>query len=350
MAFWFLEQSSTNTAVLRCGFKQSWMHSWSVVVDRPKPLIILYEELSADTYEYEQVSKLLVRSAFDSNKWIDRIAVNPNAELELKRTNKAVNDTKSQKQKFADKMKKKDPSINFKTTMSPMSAETNTSAAIPGPAAQTEQQSDQGSAVPYPQDEMDSDVSPRRGPAPSKRVKLSQEPIDQLQEEAGPSSAYENNGNQREQPLEERATDHRQQELQTPQDGSFDIDPTSPRLSEEATYWSVDGGSEQVERGSDPFGMSQAHAAPGGGHGTAGHDGQVVFVQSGPLNLDPNPLNVPGPIREYGFGTDDRATPEFHRQRSSGMAGFRAFRSDESQYHEEDHQDQENHYWTHYDG
>lgn len=324
------------------------MHSWLVVVDRPKPPIVLQEELPANTYDYEQVSKLLVRSAFISNEFIDRIAVNPNAELERKRTNKEINDMKGRKQKYAEKMKEKDPSINFKTTMSPKSAETNTSAAVPGPAAQTEQQSDQGSAVPSPQDETDSDVSP--GPAPSKRVKISQEAIDQLQEEAGPSSAYENNINQREQPLEWRATNHRQQELQNPQDGSFDDGPTSLRLGEEATYWAVDGVSEQTEQGSGPFGMSQAHVAPGGGHGTAGHDGQVVFAQGGPLNLDPNPFNVPGPMREYGFGTDDRATPEFHRQRSSGMAGFRFFRSDQSQYQDEDHSGQENHYSTHYDG
>lgn len=312
------------------------------------PPIVLQEESSVNTDECEQVSKLLVRSAFQSNEWIDRIAVNPSAELERKRTNKEINDTKGRKQKYADKMKEKDPSINFNTTMSPKSSETNTSAAIPGPAAQTEQQSDQGSAVPSPQDETDSDISP--GPAPSKRVKISQEPIDQIQEEAGPSSACENDLNQREQPLEERATDHREQELQTAQDGSFDNDPASPRLGEEATNWAMDGGSEQMERGSGLFGMSQAHVAPGGGHGTAGHDGQVVFAKGGPLNLDPNPFNVPGPMREYGFGTDDRAAPEFHRQRSSGMAGFRFFRSDQSQYQDEDHSGQENHYSTHYDG
>lgn len=324
------------------------MHSWLVVVDRPKLPIFLQEELPANTYDYEQVSKLLVRSAFVSNEFIDRIAVNPTAELERKRTNKVVNDTKGEKQKYADKMKEKDPSINFKTTMSPKSAETNTSAAIPGPAAETEQQSDQGSAVRSPQDETDSDASP--GSAPSKRVKISQEPIDQLQEEAGPSSAYENNVNQREQPLEERATDHREQELQTPQDGSFDSDPTSPRLGEEAAYWAVDGVSEQMERGSTPFGISQAHVAPGGGRGTAGHDGQVVFAQGRPLNLDPNPLNVPGPIRGYGFGTYGLATTDFHRQRSSGMTGFRSFRSGESQYQDEDDQCQEDRYYTHYDG
>lgn len=348
MASRFLEERSTNTEALHCGSKQSWMYSWLVVVYWPKSPIVLQEELSANTNQYEQVSKLVVRSAFDSNEWIDRIAVNPNLELERKRTNKEINDTKGRKQKYAEKMKEKDPSINFKTSMSPKSGETNASAAIPGPAAQTEQQSDQGSAVPSPQDETDSDASP--GPAPSKRVKISQEPIDQIQEEAGPSSAYENNINQREQPLEDGATDHRVQELQTPQDGSFDDDPASPRLDEEATYWAVDGVSEQMERGSPPFGMSQDHAAPGGGHGTAEHDGQVVFAQSGPLNLDPNPFNVPGPIREYGFGTYGRATPEFHRQRSSDMAGFRLFESDEGQYQGEDHQGQENHYSTHYDG
>lgn len=311
------------------------------------PPIVLKEELSVNTNEYEQVSKLMVRSAFQSNEWIDRIAVNPDEELERKRTNKKINDTKGRKQKFAEEMKKKDPSIDFKNNVSPKSAETNNSAAIPSPAAQTEQQSNQGSAVPSPQAETDSDASPAS--PPSKRVKISQEPIDQLEEEDGPSSPYENNANQREQPPEERAIDHDQQELQTPQDGSFDDDPTSPRLDEEATYWAVDGGSEQMERGSAPFGMSRAHVASGGGHGTAGHDGQFIFAQGGPLNLDPNPFNVPGPIREYDFGTYGPAAPDFHRQRSRGRARFRVFRPDESQYEDEDRQGQDGHYSTHYD-
>lgn len=310
--------------------------------------IVLQEELSVNRNEYEQVSKLMVRSAFQSNEWIDRIAMNPNEELERKRTNKEINDTKGRKQKFAEEMKKKDPSINFKNSMSPKSAETNTSAATPGPAAQTEPQSDQGSAVPSPQAETNSDAS--QGSQPSKRVKISQESIDQLEEEAGPSSACENNVNQREQPLEERATDHDQQELQTPQDGSFDDDLTGPRVGEEATYWAVDGGSEQVERGSAPFGMSQAHVAPGGGRGTAGHDGQFVFAQGGPLNLDPNPFNVPGPIREYGLVTYGPAAPGFHRQRSGGRARLQFFRPDESQYEDEDRQCQDGHYLTHHDG
>lgn len=324
------------------------MHSWLVVVDGLKPPIVLLKELWANTNEYEQVSKLLVRSAFNSNEWIERIAINPDAELDRKRTNKEINDTKARKQKFAEEMKKKDPSINFKNSMSPQSAETNTSAATPGPAAQTEQESDQCSAVPSPRAETDSDASP--GPQPSKRVKISQESIDQLQEEAEPSSAYENNVNQREQPLEGRATDQGYLELQTPQDGSFDDDLTSPRVGEEATYWAVDGDSEQVERGSAPFGMSQAHVAPGGGRGMAGDDGQFVFAQGVPLNLDPNPFNVPGPIREYGLGTYGPAAPEFHRQRSGGRARFRVFRPDESQYEDEDRQNQDGHYSTHYDG
>lgn len=303
--------------------------------------------MSVNTNEYKQVSKLMVRSAFQSNEWIDRIAMNPNEELERKRTNKEINDTKGRKQKFAEEMKKKDPSINFKNSMSPKSAETNTSAASPGPSAQTKQRSNQGSAIPSPQAETDSDASPV--PPPSKRLKISQQPIDQL-EDAGSSSAYENNVNQPQQHLEDPATNHDQQELQTPQDGSFDNDPTSLRLGETASYWAVDGASEQMERGSAPFGMSQAHVAQGGGHGTAGHDGQVVFAQGGPLNLDPNPLNVPGPIREYGFGNYGQAAPGFHRQHSTGRARFQLFRPDESQYEYEDQQGQEDHQSTHYDG
>lgn len=273
---------------------------------------------------------MLVRSAFESDEWIARIAIDPDAELHRKRTNKTINDAKTDKQKFAERMKRQDPTISFKDTMSP-----NTSTAVPSPVVQTQQQqSDQGPAVPSPRAQIGPDSSSLR---PSKRVKTSQEQADQPEMAATPSS-YESNTSQGQQPLEGQATDQDQQSLQAAEDESLDDGFTEPGLSEQAIHWSMDDRSEQKEPDFASTGMSQPSTIPSGGHGTAGHDGQAAYAQGATLALDLNPFNSPGPIQQYGFRLYGPADPGFHGQPPGGKTGFRAISPDESQYQDEDQQ------------
>lgn len=304
----------------------------------PNIPITLREESPINTKGRGQVSKLLVRSAFESQEWIDRIVTNPNAELHRKKMNKTINDVKAEKHKFADKMKKNDPTINFKKTSSPKSAETNPLAATPSPADQAQQQSDQGTAVQSDQIQ----TAPNTSPAPrrSKRVKISQEQADQP-EELGPSSASESNTSQRQQPLEWQATEPGQQNLQAPQDGSRDDGFADAGQGEETTAWSMEGGSQQSDPAFVSPGIPQAYAVTGGGHGTDTPDGQPAYAQLGPLALDPNPFNVAGPIHDYGFGIYGPADPGFHGQLPGGWAGLRPIGPSEGQDRGEDQPNQE---------
>lgn len=280
-----------------------------------------------------------MRSAFESEEWIDRIIINPDAELQRKKTNKTINDAKAAKQKFAERMKKSDPTIDFKNTTSPKSAETSPSAANPSPADQGEQQSSQGGDIQSPRIQTASDSSPasRR----SKRVKTSQDQTGQA-EELGPSSAYEGNISPRQQPLESQATDHGQQDLQTPQDGSLDYGFADSRLGEEAVDWPMEVPFQQMESAFASPGMSQAYAAPGGGYDTASNDAQSPYAQPGMLALDPNPFNVPGPIHDYDSGLYGPADPGFQGQTPGIRSGFRAIGPGEGHYQDGDEEDQEN--------
>lgn len=292
-----------------------------------------------------------MRSAFESEEWIDRIAINPDAELHRKKTNKTINEAKGEKQKFADRMKKNDPTINFKDIVRPKSAETSTSAATPSPADQDEaqQQSNHGTAIQSPtQIQTTPDTSPAL--RLSKRLKTSQGHVDQ-HEEFGPSSAYESNISQRQQPLERQATDQGQQALQGPQDGSLDGGFPDSRLGEEAVDWPMEGRSQQTDPGFPSTGMSQDHATPGRGNNAARHDGQHAYAQRGMLTLDPNPFNVSGPIRDYGVGLYGPADPGFHDQSPGGWDGLRAMGPSERQYQDEDQENQaEDRDSIHYDG
>lgn len=290
-----------------------------------------------------------MRSAFESEEWIDRIVINPDAELHRKKTNKTINEAKGEKQKFADRMKKNDPTIDFKRTLTPRSAETNPSTTTPSPADQAQQQSDQGTTIQSPGIQTDSETS--ISPRLSKRLKTSQDQADQP-EDFGPYSAYDSNIIQPQQPLERQATDQGQQALQAPQDGSLDGGFTDSILGEEAVDWPMAGRSQQTDRGLSTPGMSQAYVAPSIDHGTARHDGQPAYAQGGTLALDPNPLNVSGPIKDYGFGLYfGPADPRFHGQQPSDSDGFRAMGPSESQYQDEDQENQaEDRDSVHYDG
>lgn len=239
-------------------------------------------------------------------------------------------------------MKKNDPTINFKDIVRPKSAETSTSAATPSPEDQDEaqQQSNHGTAIQSP---TQIQTAPDTSPAPrlSKRLKTSQGHVDQ-HEEFGPSSACESNISQRQQSLERDGTDQGQQALRAPQDGSLDGGFTDSRLGEEAVDWSMERPSHQTDPGFPSAGMSQAYAAPGGAHGTARNDRQPEYAQSGTLALDPDPFNVPGPIRNYGFGLYGPADPEFHGQPSGGWPEFGAIGPSESRYQDEGQHNQEN--------
>lgn len=292
-----------------------------------------------------------MRSAFESEEWIDRIIINPDAELQRKKTNKTINDAKAAKQKFAERMKKSDPTIDFKNTTSPKSAETSPSAANPSPADQDQQQSSQGSAIQSPriQTASDSSSASRR----SKRIKTAQDQVDQP-EEFGPSSAYERNISPRQRLLESQATDQGQQDLQTSQDGSLDYGFADPRLGEEAVDWPMEVPFQQMESAFASPGMSQAYAAPGGGYDTASNDVQSPYAQPGMLALDPNPFNVPGPIHDYDSGLYGPVDPGFVGQTPGGWAGLRAMGPSDGQYRDEDEENQEDQAVdrdsVHYDG
>lgn len=292
-----------------------------------------------------------MRSAFESEEWIDRIVINPDAELHRKKTNKTINEAKGEKQRFADRMKKNDPTIDFKRTMTPKSAETSALAATPSPADQTQQQSDQDTAIQSPAKiKTDTDMSP--APRLPKRLKTSQGHVDQP-EGFGRSSAYESDISQRQQPLERLATDQDQQALQAPQDGNLDGGFTDSRLGEEAFDWPMEGPSQQTDPGFSTPDMSQAYVAPSRDHSTATYDGQPAYAQRGTLALDPNPLNVSGPIKDYGFGLYfGPADPRFNGQQPSDWDGLPAMGPSESQHHQdEDHEDQaEDRDSVHYDG
>lgn len=254
-----------------------------------------------------------MRSAFESDEWIERIAINPDAELHRKRTNKALNDAKNEKQKFAQRMKQQDPNISFKDTASSQQATAGISTAVPSPVVQLQQQqqpSDQGSAVPSTQAQMGSDSSPLR---PAKRVKISQEQADQP-ETAATSSIHEIKSSQCQQPMEGQAANQGQQVLQVPHDGSLDDGEdsfTGHKRSDKAAHRSMDERSE-MEPGFASAGISQPSTISSGGRGTAGRDGQVTYAQGVSLSLDPNPFTAPGPIQQYTsdlYGPDD---PRFH--------------------------------------
>ncbi|KAL2283710.1 hypothetical protein FJTKL_09757 [Diaporthe vaccinii] len=297
------------------------------------------------------VSKLLVRSAFESEEWVDRIVINPDAELHRKKTNKTINEAKGEKQKFADRMKKNDPTIDFKRTMTPKSAETSALAATPSPADQAQQQSNDGTAIQSPtQIETDTDMSPAQ--RLSKRLKTSEGHVDQP-EEFGRSSAYESNISQRQQPLERQPRDQGQQALQAPQDGNLDGGFADSRLGEEAVDWPMEGRSQQTDPRLFSPGMSQPYVAPIRDHGTARYDGQPAYAQRGMLALDPNPLNVSGPIKDYGSGLYfGPADPRFHGQQPGGLDGFPAMEPSESQYYQDEDQENqaEDRDSVHYDG
>jgi hypothetical protein len=55
-----------------------------------------------------------VKSAFEGDDWIARIAMNPAVELKRKRDNRTINEGKNQKQMFATMMKRRVPDLNFK--------------------------------------------------------------------------------------------------------------------------------------------------------------------------------------------------------------------------------------------
>lgn len=258
----------------------------------------------------------MVRSAFESQEWVDRIAINPDFELKRKRMNKGLNDKKDRKRKFADEMKKRDPTINFDNTASRGSATPSTSAATPSPAPQSQQLPGQGTDLQPAEVQA---AAPNASPAPraSKRTRVKKEAEEPAQ--SVPSSVYEGNISRYPQLAEGTAIGQGHQGLHTPLDGSLDVGGSSaPVLGEEAIYRLMGGRPEQMAPASFFPGMIQAPAPPGGGHGTAAPEGQVFLAPGAMLDLDPNPFNVPGPIRQYGRGLYHRDDHGFQDQPPTG--------------------------------
>lgn len=271
---------------------------------------------TADQHKRAQVSKLVVRSAFESQEWVDRIAINPDFELKRKRMNKGGNDKKDRKRKFADEMKKRDPTINFDNTASRGSATPSTSAATPSPAPQAQQLPGQGTDVqPAQVQPAAPDVSP--APRASKRTRVKKEAEEPAQ--SVPSSAYASNISGYPQFADGTAIGQGHQGLHTPLDGSLDVGGSSaPALGAEAIYRSMDGLPEQMAPASFFPGMIQAPAFPGGGNGSAAPEGQFFFAPGAMLDLDPNPFNVHGPIQQYGRGLYHRDDHGFQSQPPTG--------------------------------
>lgn len=59
------------------------------------------------------MNKRLVRSAFESDEWIERIAANPKGERATKMHNESGNKKQHSKLGFATKAKKNNPALDF---------------------------------------------------------------------------------------------------------------------------------------------------------------------------------------------------------------------------------------------
>lgn len=66
-----------------------------------------------------QVNKLLVKSCFENDSWIERIAANPVWERNRKMQNEAGNDAQHSKIHYAVKMKTENPSVDFEAFAKP---------------------------------------------------------------------------------------------------------------------------------------------------------------------------------------------------------------------------------------
>lgn len=301
---------------------------------------------AADQHKRAQVSKLVVRSAFESQEWVDRIAINPDFELKRKKTNKGGNDRKDRKRKFADEMKKRDPTINFEGTTSRGSATPSTSAATPSPAPQAQQLPGQGGTDVQPAAQIQP-AAPEASPAPrlSKRTRVKQEAEQPAQ--SVPSSAYESNISKYQQLSAGQAIGQGHQGLHAPLDGSLDGGGSSaPALGEQAIQTSMGGRPQQMAPGFAFPGMLQVAATPGGHQGTAEPEGSVFLAPGSMLALDSNPFNVPGPIQQYATEIYRRADPGLHYQAPTGPGEFQS--QGEGQQGQED--ESEDHDLYHYGG
>lgn len=120
------------------------------------------------------MSKLLVHSAFiGGDEWINRIALNPTAELRLKRNNKKVNDVKTEKHRLgAIEMSKKDKPLNKAATASkPSTPADRRDDEIQAPG----QSSKQALSTASRGRQMESDTIPAE--RPSKRAKTSRDQV-----------------------------------------------------------------------------------------------------------------------------------------------------------------------------
>lgn len=61
-----------------------------------------------------QANKSLVRSSFESQEWVDRIAANPSKERSTKNGNRKINTSQHAKLSFATAEKKQRPELTFK--------------------------------------------------------------------------------------------------------------------------------------------------------------------------------------------------------------------------------------------
>ncbi|KAK2599665.1 hypothetical protein N8I77_011399 [Diaporthe amygdali] len=241
-----------------------------------------------------QFSKLLVRSAFDSDEWVERIVANPKVEMEQKIKNKNINDVRSVRTR------------QTRTTLAALSAGTGQGQPSQGPAAPPAQNQAAPGAAP----------AERPSERPSKRAKPSQEQPAQP-EVALPSSA---------------------EEISTPQDQQPMVGQSShpSYLGHEASYENfqqlMDECTSLGELSMVPSVMSP-YAFPGGGDGTYGFDGNM-FAASGQI-LPPyaSQPQVPEPIQWYGFET--------HVQPTSGATGMEATELNKDNPQDEDQKEKE---------
>lgn len=91
-------------------------------------------------------NKLLVRSCFENDGWIDRIAANPMKERRVKMQNEKGNDIQHSKIGFAVEVKKRDPAVSFANFTEPTVA----SKSMGKRAARSTTQHSPSNAVPQP--------------------------------------------------------------------------------------------------------------------------------------------------------------------------------------------------------
>ncbi|KAJ0109936.1 hypothetical protein J7T55_014738 [Diaporthe amygdali] len=238
-----------------------------------------------------QFCKLLVRSAFDSDEWVERIVANPKVEMDQKIKNKYINDGRS---------------LRTRTTLAALSAGTGQGQPSQGPAAPPAQNQAAPGAAP----------AERPSERPSKRAKPSQEQPAQP-EVALPSSA---------------------EEINTPQDQQ-PMDRVLPAVSSENFQQLMDECTSLDELSMFPSVMSP-YAFPGGGDGTYGFDGNMYAASAQMLPPYTSQPQVPEPIEWYGFET--------YVQPTGGAAGMEATELNQDKPQDEDQEEKEHDDPTHH--